>query len=366
VRALVTGATGFVGASVVRELLKDGHSVRVLARKTSNRANLKDLADRVEVAEGDLRDRASLRRALERCDALFHVAASYSLWARDPAELYESNVWGTRAIMEEALALRIDKVVYTSSVAVLAPPKPGAPPADESAEPVFDQIIGHYKRSKYLADQAVRELCGRGLRAVIVLPSTPIGPRDVKPTPTGKIVLDFLRGKMPGYVETGLNIVDVEDCARGHILALERGKPGERYILGNENLSLKAILDTLAELTGLPGPKFRVPYAVAYAAGACSTALAWFTGREPGIPLDGVRMSKKLMYFDPAKARRELGFPATPAREALRKAALWFCREGYVPAEVSAAVTPRLEKASPPASATAEWEGARRDTLMSP
>jgi dihydroflavonol-4-reductase len=218
-RALVTGATGFLGSSVARVLRAEGHEVRVLARKAANRANLREL-DGVEVAEGDLRDRASLGRALEGCDALFHVAASYTLWSRDPNELYESNVGGTKAIMEEALAKGIERVVYTSSVAVLAPPPPGAPPADETAEPVFEKIIGHYKRSKYLAEKEVHALCRRGLKAVVVLPSTPIGPRDIKPTPTGKIVVDFLQGKMPGYVDTGLNIVDVDDCARGHLLAL--------------------------------------------------------------------------------------------------------------------------------------------------
>jgi dihydroflavonol-4-reductase len=351
-KALVTGATGFLGSSVARELLKGGHVVRVLARKASNRRNLVELGE-VEVAEGDLRDRPSLARALDGCDALFHVAASYALWTRDPRELYESNVEGTRAILEEALARRIERVVYTSSVAVLRPPAPGEPPADETCEYArFEDIVGHYKRSKYLAEKVVRELCAKGLRAVIVLPSTPIGPRDVKPTPTGKIVLDFLLGKMPGYVQTGLNVVDVEDCARGHLLALERGRPGERYILGNENLTLKEILDALADLTGLPGPKFRVPYALAWTVGACSTALARVTGKEPGVPLDGVRMSKKMMFFDPSKARRELGFPATPARGALRKAALWFCENGYVPADVARRAVARLEAPAAPAGAT--------------
>jgi dihydroflavonol-4-reductase len=351
VRALVTGATGFLGSSVARELLKDGHAVRVLARKASNRANLRAIEEgwpdgakrAIDVAEGDLRDRASLARALEGCDALFHVAASYALWTRDPRELYESNVEGTRAVLEEALARKVERVVYTSSVAVLAPPARGAPPSDETAEPAsLEAVVGDYKRSKYLAERVARDLCARGLRCIIVQPSTPIGPRDVKPTPTGKIVLDFLRGKMPGYVDTGLNIVDVEDCARGHLLALERGRPGERYILGNENLSLRDILFALADLTGLPRPRFEVPYAVAYAAGACSTAWARVTGGEPGVPLDGVRMSRKTMWFDPSKARRELGFPATPAREALAKAARWFCESGYVAEEVAGRVLGRL------------------------
>jgi dihydroflavonol-4-reductase len=301
----------------------------------------------LEVVEGDLRDRASLRRALAGCDALFHVAANYTLWARDPRDLYETNVEGTRALLEEALAARTPRVVYTSSVAVLAPPKPGAPPADERSEPVFEEIVGHYKRSKYLAEKAVRALWQRGLPVVIVLPSTPVGPRDIKPTPTGKIVVDFLSGRIPGYVETGLNIIDVEDCAEGHVLALERGRPGERYILGNENLTLRAILETLADLALVPPPRFRVPYALAWLAGAFSTLGARIRGRPPKVPLDGVRMSKKFMFFDPSKAQRELGLPRTPAREALRKAALWFCREGYVPEEIARRAIPRLEAAAP-------------------
>lgn len=343
-RALVTGATGFVGASVARALLARGDRVRVLARRAANRKNLDGLD--VEVAEGDLRDRASLRAALEGQEALFHVAASYTLWTRDPRELYETNVEGTRALFEEALAARTPKVVYTSSVAVLAAPGRGAPPADERAEPVFEEIVGDYKRSKFLAEKVVRELCAKGLPCAIVLPSTPIGPRDVKPTPTGKIVVDFLSGRMPGYVETGLNVIDVEDCAQGHLLALERGRAGERYILGNENLTLREILGTLADLTGLAPPRFRVPYALAFAAGACSTAWARAIGGTPGIPLDGVRMSKKMMFFDAGKAVRELGLPRTPAREALRKAALWFAKEGYLPAETAARIIPRLESES--------------------
>jgi dihydroflavonol-4-reductase len=345
VRALVTGATGFVGASVARALIAKGARVRALVRAGADRRNLEGID--VEVVPGDLRDRASLRAALAGCDALFHVAASYTLWARDPQDLYRTNVDGTRMLLEEALAAATPRVVYTSSVAVLAPPRAGEPPADERAEPVFEQIVGHYKRSKYLAEKAVRELCAKGLPCTIVLPSTPIGPRDVKPTPTGKIVVDFLAGRMPAYVETGLNVIDVEDCATGHLLALERGRPGERYILGNENMTLREILETLADLTGLPAPRWRIPHAVAWAAGACSTALARLTGRPPGIPLDGVRMSRKTMFFDPSRAIRELGLPVTPAREALRKAAVWFCREGYVPGEVAARVLPKLEAASP-------------------
>lgn len=346
--ALVTGATGFLGSAVARALLDRGDSVRALARPVANRKNLAGLD--VEIVEGDLRDRASLRRALAGCDALFHVAADYRLWARDPRDLYATNVEGTRALLEEALAAGTPKIVYTSSVAVLRAPGREDAPADERAEPIFAEIVGHYKRSKYLAEKAVLDLCrSRALPCTIVLPSTPIGPRDIKPTPTGKIVVDFLSGRIPGYVDTGLNLIDVDDCARGHILALERGAPGERYILGNENLTLREIFHTLADLTGLPAPRFRVPYAVAWTAGACSTLWARLRGggREPGIPLDGVRMSRKVMFFDPSRAIRELGLPRTPARESLRRAALWFCREGYVPGPVATRIQPSLERAAP-------------------
>ncbi len=348
-RALLTGATGFLGAAVLRVLVADGHAVRALVRPGANRANLGGLpADALEIVEGDLVDRPSLRRALAGCDALFHVAASYRLWARDPeTEIFRPNVDGTRALMEEALeAGSVRRIVYTSSVAVLAPPKTkdGSPAADEGSEPdSIESVIGPYKRSKYLAEKVVRDLSERrGLPAVIVLPSTPIGPRDVKPTPTGKIVLDFLNGKMPAYVDTGLNLVDVDDCARGHLLAFERGKVGERYILGNENLTLREILLLLAAATGLRAPRIRVPYAVAWAAGAASTAFGRLLGREPGIVLDAVRMSRKKMYFNPAKAFAELGLGHTPAREALRKAALWFAENGYVRPDVAERILPRL------------------------
>jgi len=298
----------------------------------------------VEVAEGDLLVGGSLARALSGCDTLLHVAARYTLWERDPRALYEANVEGTRRLMEAALSEGVRDVVYTSSVAVLAPPTPGEPPSTEASEPAsLEAIVGDYKRSKYLAEKVVTKLCGeRGLPARIVLPSTPIGPRDVKPTPTGKIVLDYLLGKMPAYLDTGLNLIAVTDCAAGHLLALEKGVVGERYILGNEDLSLKAILDMLADLTGLPPARVRIPYALAWTAGAVSTAWARLRGRPPGIPLDGVRMARKRMWFDPGKARRELDLPQTPVREALRRAALWFCENGYVPAPRAEPVAARL------------------------
>ncbi|MHC4390489.1 MAG: hopanoid-associated sugar epimerase [Planctomycetota bacterium] len=328
-RTLLTGGTGFLGASVARALLEAGHEVRCLVRKGTDRRNLSGLS--VELCEGDLTDAASLEAALTGCDALFHVAAAYTLWSRDKGLLRRVNVDGTRTLLEAALEQGVPKVVYTSSVAVLAPPKRGGAPSDESCHPPLESVIGEYKKSKWLAEREVVRLRDEhGLDVQIVLPSTPIGPYDRKPTPTGKIVLDFLNGKMPGYTDTGLNVVDAMDCARGHLLALEKGTLGERYILGGENLTLKQILFTLAELTGLPAPKFKVPYPVAWLAGAASTGLARLTGRPPGIPLDGVRMSKKLMWFTPKKAQQELGFPFTPARVALARAARFFCEDGMV------------------------------------
>jgi dihydroflavonol-4-reductase len=349
-KALVTGATGFVGAAVARALVAEGHAVRVLARRESPAKNLEGLA--VERVEGDLRDAPSLRRALEGCEVLFHVAAHYALWAKDPRTLYETNVGGTVALMEAALDVKIARVVYTSSVAVLKSPAPGSIPSDERSEPAsVDEVIGDYKKSKYLAERAVRELAERrGLPVVTVLPSTPIGPGDVKPTPTGAIVLDFLTGRMTAYVDTGLNIVDVDDCALGHLLAWRKGRVGERYILGNENLSLREILGLLGATTGLAPPRVRMPYAVAHAYALCGELLARFTGRPPRAPLDAVRMSKKRMFFNPGKALLELGLPQTPARESLRRAALWFCENGYVRGPAASGIAARL-RASAPVSA---------------
>ncbi|MBI4577415.1 MAG: NAD-dependent epimerase/dehydratase family protein [Planctomycetes bacterium] len=325
-RTLITGATGFLGSAVLRALLEAGHSVRALVRPTSRRDNLAGL--RVEPAEGDLLDPASLARALEGCEALFHVAADYRLWARDPSEILSANVEGTRSILAAAHAAGVRRVVYTSSVAAVGLPEDGRPGTEaDRADPL--RAAGPYKRSKVLAEEEARVAFRGGLDVVIVNPSTPVGPRDLRPTPTGRIVLDFLRGRMPAYVDTGLNIIDVDDCARGHVQAYERGVAGERYILGGENLSLREVLGLLAAQTGRAPPRLRIPWWLAWAAGAASTAWASVSGREPAVPLDGVRMARRRMFFDSSRARAELGLETRPAREALGRAARWFLDHGY-------------------------------------
>ena len=324
--ALVTGGTGFVGANLVRELLADGYSVRVLARAGSNQRALAGLT--VERAEGDLTDPKSLRAALSTVRCLYHAAADYRLWVPDPAALYRTNVDGTRALFEAALDAGVERVVYTSSVGALGIPDDGTPGTEETAV-TLEEMVGHYKRSKFLAERVAEEFAGKGLPLVIVNPSTPIGPWDVKPTPTGQMLVDFLRGRMFGYLETGLNLVHVRDVARGHILAAERGRVGEKYILGNQNLSLKVIFQTLAGLTGRPAPRLRVPYGVAFAAAFCAEGWARLSRRPPRVALTGVRMAKKRMYFSPEKAIRELKLPQTPVEDALRDAVAWFRRHGY-------------------------------------
>jgi dihydroflavonol-4-reductase len=322
-KTLVTGASGFVGVAVARRLVRAGHEVRVLLRPTSDRRNLEGLP--VEPAVGDLTDRASLQRALTGCAALFHVAADYRLWARDSSALYAANVDGTRNLMEASLAAGIDRIVYTSSVATLGLNADGTP-ANETTPSTLEDMIGHYKRSKFLAEDVVRHMVReRRLPAVIVNPSTPVGPGDIKPTPTGRMIADAASGRMPAYVDTGLNIVHVDDVAIGHELAFARGRIGERYILGGENLSLKAILDQIAELTGRAPPRVRLPHnlvlLIAYAAEGWArlTKLNSLT-----MTVDGVRMAKKCMYFSSDKARRELGYQARPADQALRDAVAWF------------------------------------------
>ena len=324
--ALVTGGTGFVGANLIRELLAEGSTVRALARKGSDQRALNGLT--VELAEGDLRDPTSLRRALGGVRCLYHVAADYRLWVPDPEALYRTNVEGTRALFEAALDAGVERVVYTSSVGALGIPDDGAPGTEET--PVnLDAMVGHYKRSKFLAERVAEEFAGKGLPVVIVNPSTPIGPWDVKPTPTGQMIVDFLKGRMLGYLETGLNLVHVKDVARGHMLAAERGRVGEKYILGNQNLSLKEIFEILARLTGRPAPRHRIPYRVAFAAAFCAEGWARLSRRPPRVALTGVRMAKKRMYFSPEKAIRELKFPQTPVEDALRDAVAWFRRYGY-------------------------------------
>ncbi|MGQ4808594.1 Aurachin B dehydrogenase [Candidatus Entotheonellaceae bacterium PAL068K] len=325
--ALVTGASGFIGANVMRALLEAGVAVRVLVRPRSDLRNLQGLS--VDLAVGDLRDAASLRPALRGCHSLYHVAAHYSLWTPHPEEFYAINVKGTTNLLQAALELGLGKVVYTSSVATIGLPADGRP-GDETVTLPLSKAVGHYKRSKLLAEQRALALCQQGLPLVVVNPSAPIGPWDVKPTPTGHIVLDFLRRRMPAYLDTGLNLIDVRDVARGHLLAAQHGNIGERYILGNRNLTLRAILQMLAEVSGLPAPRLRIPYSVALTTGYLSTWLAAWTKKPPRVPLAGVRMARRPMYFTAEKAVRELGLPQSPIDAAMRQAVQWFREHGYV------------------------------------
>jgi len=330
--ALVTGATGFVGSHVAAALAGQGADVRLLVRANSDLRNIEHLkADRVV---GDLRDAAAIERAVSGCEVVFHVAADYRLWVRDPDQMYAANVGGTRAILEAARSRGVRRVVYTSSVATMGFAAPGDPPghpADEASPVALDRMIGHYKRSKFMAEQVAIEAGRGGMDVVVVNPTTPVGEQDVKPTPTGRIVLDFLKKKFPAYVDTGLNLVDVRECARGHLAALEKGRSGERYILGGENLTLKQILDKLAAITGLPSPTIRVPYLVALAAGVVDEVVTGrILGREPRATIDAVRMGRKKMFVSSAKAERELGWKIVPVDGALARAGGWFTGNGYV------------------------------------
>jgi dihydroflavonol-4-reductase len=327
--ALVTGASGFVGSAVVRRLLAAGRSVRVLLRPTSDRANVAGLD--VDICLGSLEDPASLRAALEGCGALFHVAADYRLWVRDPAAMHRANVDGTRALMEAALAVGVERVVYTSSVATLGLTTDGTP-ADEDTPSTLADMVGPYKRSKFLAEEAVTVLVGeKHLPAVIVNPSTPIGPRDVKPTPTGRLILEAAAGRMPAYVDTGLNLVHVDDVADGHLLAEAGGTIGERYILGSENLALGEILRRIARLVGRKPPRLKLPIAPLWPVALVAEGVGRVTGREPFITLDGLRMARKKMFFSSEKARRALGYMPRPADAALADAVAWFRAQGLCP-----------------------------------
>ena len=326
-RALVTGATGFVGAAVARALLADGWQVRVLARAGSDRSNLAGLP--VEVSEGNLTDAATLAPAVAQCTGLFHVAADYRLGARDPEQLYRSNVDGTRNILNAARRAGVARVVYTSSVATIGIP-PGGVPGNEESPSGLSDMIGHYKRSKYLAEEVAREAAGYAMAVVIVNPSTPVGPGDVKPTPTGRIVLDAAAGRMPAYVDTGLNIVHVDDVAAGHLLAYRLGRSGERYILGGEDMSLQQILAHISALVGRRPPSIRLPYGVILPIAYVAAAVAAVTGRPGRVTLEGVRMSRKLMFFSSAKAERELGYRARPPIEAFADAIAWFRARGLL------------------------------------
>lgn len=327
-RVLVTGATGFVGAAVARALLRAGHELHLLVRPTADRRNICDLP--AEIHEGDVTDLESLRQAAAGCEQIYHVAALYKLWVRRKQEIYESNVTGTENVLKAARECKTEKIIYTSSVATLGLPANGTPGTEETPVSLAD-MVGHYKRSKYLAEQVALRYAREGLPIVIVNPSTPVGIADVKPTPTGKIIVDFLTGKMPAYVDTGLNLIDVEDVAAGHLLAAEKGRVGEKYILGNENLTLQQILALLSEITSRPAPRFKVPYLLALGVAYADAAVArLIPGREPSIPPVGVKLSKKKMFFDASKAVRELRLPQTPVREALRKAVVWFTENGYI------------------------------------
>jgi len=328
-KTLITGATGFVGSAVLRQLLYEGHTVRALVRPNSDRRNLSGLP--VEIVEGDLKDRTSLDQAIAGCDTLFHVAADYRLWVPRPYEIYETNVNGTLNIMHAAARAGVERVVYTSSVATLGLNHDGSP-ADESTQVVYDDMIGHYKRSKFLAEAEVQRLVDeQALPVVIVNPSTPIGPRDIKPTPTGQMILKSASGHMPAYVDTGLNLVHVDDVAVGHLLAFKHGKIGQRYILGAHNMTLKEILTELAGITGKPRPRFRLPHnmvlPLAYLAEAWARLLM---KGEPLLTVDGVRLAKKMMFFSTEKAEQELGFSTRPVIEALSDAVNWFRQNGYL------------------------------------
>jgi dihydroflavonol-4-reductase len=326
--ALVTGANGFLGAAVVRALLAAGARVRAFVRLGSDRRNLEGLA--VETAVGDLTDRASLAAAVEGCTAVFHVAADYRLWVADPKPMYRANVDGSVNVLEAAAGAGVERLVYTSSVAVLGI-NPDRTPADESTPVTLADMVGHYKRSKFLAEQAVRARAAElGFPVITVNPSTPIGPGDIRPTPTGRILLDAAAGRMPAFVDTGLNLVHVDDVAHGHLLALERGKPGERYILGGEDFTLERILREVAQHVGRRASTIRLPHWSVYPVAVAAEAFALVTKREPRVTLDGVRMSTKHMYFSSRKAERELGFKWRDPRLAIAAAVDWFQKHGYL------------------------------------
>ena len=326
-KALLTGASGFIGGHVLRALLAAGWEVRCLVRESSPRRNLE--GEPVELATGDLRDAESVERAIEGCPAVFHCAADYRLYAADPRDLYASNVEGTRNVLRAAAAAKVERVVYTSSVGALGLTADGSP-ADESTPVTLADMTGHYKRSKFLAERVVDQWVAKGLPVVIVNPSAPVGEGDLKPTATGKMILDFLNRKVPAYVETGLNLIDVRDVAVGHLLALENGRVGERYILGNRNMTLREIFACLSDITGLPAPRIRLPHWLPLSFAAIDTAVSKALGRQPGVPVEAVRLARYRMFFDASRAVADLGLPQTPVEEALARAVDWFRENGYV------------------------------------
>ena len=325
-KALVTGATGFVGGAVARTLVRRGIDVRVLARAGADLQNIQNLP--VERVEGDLRDPASLRKSLTGCRQLYHVAAHYALWAKDPSIFYEVNVTGTKNLLEAARDVGTERIVYCSTIGAIGLP-PGGGLGTEETPVSLEQMAGHYKRSKYLAEQEVLTLAKAGLPVVIVNPSAPVGAGDVKPTPTGQIIVDFMKGRMPAYIETGMNIVDVDDVAIGHLLAMEKGRIGERYILGNKNLMLREVFEILSRLTGIKAPAIKLPRLAILPLAHLNQWISNFTGQPPRIPLEGVKMAKYIMHYDCRKAIKELGIPQTSPEEALEKAVRWFRNHGY-------------------------------------
>ena len=325
---LVTGAAGFLGSHLARQLVARGEGVRVMLRPSSQNRAIADLP--LEYMTGDLRDPVSLERALKNIKRVFHVAADYRLWARRSKEIYDSNVGGTKNILAAAKRAGVEQFIYTSTVATIAVDRP-APP-NESTDAKLEEMIGHYKRSKWMAEREALNAAKEGLPVIVAMPTTPVGPWDWKPTPTGKIIVDFLNGDIPGYVETGLNFVGAEECAAGHLLVAEKGKVGERYLLGGENLTLKQLLDTLAKITGLRAPSLKIPHGVALGAAYASTFFSRMIGKAPGIPIEGVKIAQHMMFVDCSRAQRELGFKAGSVAAALDRAVRWYEANGYVTA----------------------------------
>jgi dihydroflavonol-4-reductase len=323
---LVTGAAGFLGSHLARQLVARGDNVRVLMRPSSTNRAIADLS--LEYVTGDLRDPSSLDRAMKDIQRVFHVAADYRLWARRKQDIYDSNVGGTKNLLDAAKRAGVEQLIYTSTVATIAVDRPQHP--DEFTDAKLEEMVGHYKRSKWLAEKEALSAAKNGLPVIVAMPTTPVGPWDWKPTPTGKIILDFLNGKIPGYVETGLNFVGVEDCAAGHLLIAEKGKVGERYLLGGQNLTLKQMLDALSKITGLPAPTLKIPHGLALGVAYASTVFSRLLGREPSIPVEGVKIARHMMFVDCSRAQRELGFKAGPVAAALERAVRWYEANGYI------------------------------------
>jgi dihydroflavonol-4-reductase len=323
---LVTGAAGFLGSHVARQLVARGENVRVLMRASSTNRAIADLS--LEYTTGDLRDPPSLDRAMQGVKRVFHVAADYRLWAKRSQDIYDSNVGGTKNLLDAAGRAGVEQLIYTSTVATIAVDRPELP--NEFTDAKLDEMVGHYKRSKWMAEKEALSAAKAGLPVIVAMPTTPVGPWDWKPTPTGKIVLDFLNGKMPGYVETGLNFVGVEECAAGHLLVSEKGKVGERYLLGGENLTLKQMLDVLAKITSLSAPRLKIPHGLALGVAYANTVFSRLTGREPAIPVEGVKIAQHMMFVDCTRAQRELGFQAGSVSAALERAVRWYEANGYI------------------------------------